>query len=187
MRERHRLARPFPPRLVRARDLGVIVARAARKRNLQPRSALQAAGVAVRVREHRARDRLVAREAAREEVRAVRMAVVGGLPEGEDDDASDAALRGAAALSAKHRAAHRVLVERDRGTRPQPGAVGGSAVRGPAYRHRLWGHGGGHEGVTARGRQPRRDGSGGDQRDGDGRGQECRPLENAVSTTFTQH
>src|SRR5207248_8899594 len=113
------------------------------------------------------------------------MAVVGGLSEREDHDAPDAALPGAATLSTEYRAADRVLVERDRGARP--GAVGGSEARCPASGHRLWSDGGGHEGVAARGRQPRRDGSGGDQRDGDGGGQKCAPLENAVSTTFAQH
>ena len=116
--ERHRLARPLAARLVGARHLRVVVARAARERDLQLRAAPQAPLVPDGIREHRARDRPVAREAAGEEVRAVRVPVRCRLAEVEDDDAADAALRRAAPLPAEGRAAHGVLVERDRRARP---------------------------------------------------------------------
>ena len=101
LRERHRLPRPFPPCAVRVRNLRVVVARPTGKGDPEMRPAPQAAVIAMRVREHRARDRLVAGEATGEEVRAVGVAVVRRLAEVEDHDPADAALRRAARAGAR--------------------------------------------------------------------------------------
>src|SRR5205823_3454780 len=68
LRERHRLAGPLATGLVRARHLRVVVARAARERDRELRVHRQAALVPDRVREQRARDRLVVREPPGEEI-----------------------------------------------------------------------------------------------------------------------
>jgi hypothetical protein len=126
------------------------------------------------------------------------MPVVGGLPEGEDDDAADATPRSPATLGTEHGAAHAVLVERDRRARPRVRlaggfpAGGGECLRPPLEEVQVEDRHAGRDRRRRHGRarlerQPGGDGPGrdeGDRRDG---GHERTSFEKTVFTTFTQH